>query len=99
LIDADHAAIQVDERAAGIPGVDRRRRLAQSLEDVTAAVLVVDRFRTIEAGDDADDGRLGRKAERERIRRSRNLGGSSSVAEANPASCSRRRRVQETVAP
>ena len=48
LVDADHLAVDVDQRAAGVAGIDRRRGLEQAFEVDLAAAFGRDRLGAVE---------------------------------------------------
>ncbi len=64
LVDADHPAVVVDQRAARVAGVDRGRGLEQAAEELQLAAVVLDRLVAVEARDDADRDRA---LQRERL--------------------------------
>src|SRR5580658_4423660 len=58
LVHADHPAVVIDQRAARVTGVDRRRGLEQPLEEMLRPVVAGDRLVAVEARDDADGHRV-----------------------------------------
>src|SRR5947209_12427621 len=64
LVDADDAAVVVDQRAAGVAGVDRSRGLQETLEEPRLPAVAADRLVAVEARDDTDRDRL---LQRERL--------------------------------